>query len=349
MKKTTAIFLAVSILAAMLTGCASQNTSDATTGSASTGTASTGAASTDTASVEKTTIHLGGLKGPTSMGMVKLLQDNEDGTTLNNYDFVMSGSADELTPKILKGELDILAVPVNLGAILYNNSEGAVQLLAVNTLGVIYIVEKGGEAVQTWDDLRGKTIYSTGKGSTPEYALNYLLEKNGLDAKTDVNIEWKSEPNEVVALMANEDDVIAMLPQPFVAVAQAQFSDLRIALDLTKEWDSLDNGSQLITAGLIVRTKFAEEHPDAVANFLKEYSASTEYVNANVEDAAALVEKYDIVKAAVAEKAIPFCNIVCKAGDEMKTAVTGYFEVLNAQNPAAIGGMLPKDDFYYVK
>jgi NitT/TauT family transport system substrate-binding protein len=236
---------------------------------------------------------------------------------------------------------------VNLGAILYANTQGAVQLLAVNTLGVIYVVEKGGQTVTDWESLRGQTIYATGKGSTPEYALTYLLEQNGLDPDTDVTIEWKSEPTEIVALMAAQDHVIALMPQPYVTVAQSKFDDLTVALDLTQAWDDLDNGSQLNTAGLVVRTEFAQEHPQAVAAFLAEYAASTAYVNENVADAAQLVGQYDIVDAAVAEKAIPYCNIVCITGEEMKTSVQGFFQVLFDQNPQAVGGELPGDDFYY--
>lgn len=297
---------------------------------------------------EKTAIRLGGLKGPTSMGMVKLLDDAENGLTKNAYEFTMAGSADELTPKILKGELDVLAVPANLGAILSKNSGGAVQMLAVNTLGVIYIVEKGGETVQTIEDLSGKTVYATGKGSTPEYALTYLLSQHGLDISTDVNVEWKSEPTEVVAQMATEEASVAMLPQPFVTVAAGQLENLRIALDLTKEWEALDNGSQFVTAGLIIRKEFAEANPDAVKTFLEEYAASTAYANEVPAEAAQLIEKYGIVKAAVAEKAIPYCNIVCIAGEDMKQMVSGYFEVLFAQNPKAVGGELPGDDFYLI-
>ena len=293
------------------------------------------------------TVRLGGLKGPTSMGMVKLLSDNDAGETANSYEFTMSGSADELTPKLLQGDLDILAVPVNLGAILAANSDGGVQLLAVNTLGVLYLTEKGGETVTDWESLKGQTIYATGKGSTPEYALDYLLTQNGLDPETDVTVEWKSEPSEIVAAMAGADHLVAMLPQPFVTVAQTKFDDLRIAMDLTAEWDALDNGSQLCTAGLIVRTAFAEEHPEAVAAFLTEYAASTAWVNDNVSEAAQLVGQYDIVDAAVAEKAIPYCNIVCLTGDEMKAAVSGYLTVLYDQNPKSVGGALPGDAFYY--
>ena len=297
---------------------------------------------------EKTVIRLGGLKGPTSMGMVKLLDDAENGLTANAYEFTMAGSADELTPRILKGELDILAVPANLGAILYKNSNGAVRMAAVNTLGVIYIVEKGGETVQGLEDLKGRTIYATGKGSTPEYALTYLLAQHGLDISTDVTVEWKSEPTEVVAQMATEETSVAMLPQPFVTVAASQLEGLRIAIDLTAEWDSLKNGSQFVTAGLIVRKAFAEENPEALKTFLEEYAASTAYANEQPAEAAQLIEKYGIVKAAVAEKAIPYCNIVCITGAEMQQMVSGYFGVLFEQNPKAVGGELPGEDFFLI-
>ncbi len=336
MKKILALLLALTLTAALCAGCGSTSEETTTTD--------------DTAATqeEDVTIRLGGLKGPTSMGMVKLLADNDAGTTTNSYEFTMAGSADELTPKLLQGELDILAVPVNLGSVLYNNSEGSVQLLAVNTLGVIYLVEKGGQTVTDWASLKGQTIDATGKGSTPEYALKYMQEKNGLDPAADVTIEWKSEPAEIVAQMAAQDHVIALMPQPFVTVAQSKFSDLTVALDLTAEWDKLDNGSQLITAGLVVRKEFAEAHPQAVADFLAEYAASTAYVNENVTEAAQLVEQYDIVEAAVAEKAIPACNIVCITGQEMMTSVQGYLQVLFDQNPQAVGGSLPGDDFYYL-
>lgn len=295
---------------------------------------------------EKTTVRLGGLKGPTSMGMVKLLEDNENGLTANRYEFTLAGSPNDLTPALLKGDLDVLAVPVNLGAILFGKSGGAVQLAAVNTLGVLYIVEKGGETVQSLEDLKGKTLYATGKGSTPEYALAYLLAQHGVDINADLTVEWMSEHTEVVAKMAAAENAVALLPQPFVTVAAGQVENMRVALDLTKEWDSLDNGSQLITGGLVVRKAFAEENPEALAAFLEEYAASTAYTNEHPAEAAQLIEKFDIIKAAVAEKAIPFCNIVCVTGDEMKGIVTGYYQTLFDQNPEAVGGAMPGDEFY---
>ncbi|MDD2534219.1 MAG: ABC transporter substrate-binding protein, partial [Eubacteriales bacterium] len=279
------------------------------------------------ADVIATDIRIGGLKGPTSIGMVQLMESAQAGDAANNYTFTIVGSADEITPKLIKGELDIAAVPANLAAILYANTKGAVKLLAVNTLGVIYIVENG-HAINSFNDLRGKTIYATGKGSTPEYALRYLLSENGVEPDRDVTFEWKSEPTEVVGLLAKNKDAIAMLPQPYVAVAQAKLPGLRVAIDLNAAWNSLKNGGQLITGVLVVRDEFARQYPEQIAAFLDEYQVSTQYVNTNVSDAAKLVEKFGIVNADVAAKAIPYCNITYLDGTQMKTAMEGYLNVL---------------------
>ena len=329
------------------TGSPASGGGGASEGSGTSAGTETPATGTPGPAVQPTTIRLAGLTGPTTIGMVKLLDDAQSGDTWNDYEFTLAGSADELTPALVRGDLDIAAIPVNLAAVLYNNTKGAVLLLAVNTLGVTYIVDTG-EDVQSFDDLRGRTIYCTGKGSVPEYALRYLLAENGLDPDKDVMLEWKSEPAEVVAVLGQAGGV-AMLPQPYVTVAQGALPSLRIAIDMTKEWDSLDNGSMLITGALAIRRDFAADHPDQVAVFLDEYEASTAYVNANVAEAAVLVESFGIVKAAVAEKAIPYCNIVCLSGEEMKQAVSGYLEVLYTQNPKSVGETLPGDDFYYTR
>ena len=287
---------------------------------------------------ETNTVKLGGLKGPTSIGMLRLMESD-------TYDFTMGAAADELTPKFLKGELDIISVPANLASILYNQSNGNVEVIAINTLGVIYMVEKGGNEINSFADLKGKTIYATGKGTTPEYALKYLLSQNGL-SEEDLTIEWKNEPSEVVAAMATEDHAIAMLPQPFVTVAQTQLENLRIALDFTKEWDSLDNGSKFITSVLITRKDFAEKNPDAIRNFLNDFEVSVTYMSNHLEEAGALCEQYDIVKAAIAEKAIPYCNMVCITGDEVKASLEGYLKTLYDENKTAVGEKLPLEDFY---
>lgn len=291
------------------------------------------------------------LKGPTAMGMVKFMDDADKGEIdSENYTFSIAASADEVTPKLVQGETDIAAVPANLASVLYQKTNGGVEVLAVNTLGVLYIVENG-ESVQSVADLKGKTIYASGKGSTPEYALDYILSSNGIDPEKDVTIEWKSEHSECVAAITSQENGIAMLPQPFVTTAETKNPSIRTALDLTEEWDKVQQNetqkSALITGVVVARSEFVENNPDAVKDFMTRYEESVDYVNGNVEDAAQLVGNYDIVTAEVAQKALPECNIVFISGDEMKEQLSGYLAVLKEQNPESVGGDVPGDDFYY--
>ncbi len=344
-KKLGSLVFALMLSGAVLTGCSS---------------GSDGAAEVqeDTETAEEPAaapvdVNVMALKGPTAMGMVKFMDEVDAGTVdSENYQFDIAASADEVTPKLIQGEADIAAVPANLASVLYQKTEGGVQVPAVNTLGVLYIVENG-DTVQTAADLKGRTIYASGKGATPEYALNFILEENGLTPGEDVTIEWKSEHSECVAAITQDPSGIAMLPQPFVTTAQAKNPDLRTALDLTEEWDQVMEGkeeqSRLLTGVVVVRTEFAEEHPEAVEDFMARYADSVEYVNSQTEDAAKLVGKYEIVTEEVAVKAIPECNIVCITGEDMKEQLSGYLAVLNEQNPEATGGSLPDDDFYYIQ
>ena len=292
---------------------------------------------------EGLTVQVGALTGPTAMGMVKLLADGKD-----TYEPTILGAADELMPLILQGKVDIASVPANLASTIYNKTEGGVTVLAVNVLGVLYISEFNTEELNSVADLKGKTIYATGKGSTPEYFLRYILTQNGIDPDKDVTIDWKSEPSEVVALLNAEQKGIAMLPQPYVTAAATQLGEgFRVAISLSDEWAALDNGTLCTTAVVMARTAFVEENPQAVETFLEEFAASAQWVNENVADAAALCGEYEIIKAPIAQKAIPNCNIVCITGSEMKDALSGCLQVIFDQNPKAVGGQLPADDFYY--
>ncbi|MDE7229136.1 MAG: PhnD/SsuA/transferrin family substrate-binding protein [Oscillospiraceae bacterium] len=293
---------------------------------------------------EPDVVNIAALKGPTAMGMTKMMNDRET-TGDMSFEFEILAAPDEITPKIAQGTVDIACVPANLGAVLFNKTEGKVQALAVNTLGVLYICENG-DTVKSIDDLKGKTIYSAGKGSTPEYALNFIIKNSGLE--NDVTIEWKSEHAECLAALLANDNSVAMLPQPFVTTAQTKNEGVRVALDLNDEWDKLGVDSSLLTGIVIVRKEFAEAYPHIVRDFLKEYGESVEYVNTNVDAAAELVGKYDIVPAAVAKKAIPNCHIVCVTGSEMKDMLSGYLKVLFDNEPKSVGGTLPTDAFYFV-
>jgi NitT/TauT family transport system substrate-binding protein len=353
MKKLTAMLCAVTLSFALLTGCGQAATED--TKKSETPQATQEAETPEETPIEEesTTVNVMALKGPTAMGMVSFMDKAEAGEiTDNEYSFSIAASADEVTPKLVQGEVDIAAVPANLASVLYNNTEGEIEVLAINTLGVLYIVENG-ESISSVEDLRGKTIYASGKGATPEYAINYILKENGINPETDVTIEWKSEHTECLTALLAEENGIALLPQPFVTTAQTKSDTIRVALDLTKEWDKLqenaENPSALLTGVLVVRKEFAKAHPAAVSKFLDHYKESVDYVNANVEEAAALIEHFDIVAAAVAQKAIPACNITFIEGSEMKEKLSGYLSVLLEQNESSIGGKLPEDDFYYAR
>lgn len=286
--------------------------------------------------------NIAALKGPTAMGMVRMMD-----TASADYHFEIC-AADEITPQLVKGDIDIAALPANLAAVLYNRTEGALKVLGVNTLGVLYIAERG-ENIHSVADLKGKTIYSAGKGSTPEYALNYILSANGLTVGEDVTIEFKSEHSECLAALLNDADAVAMLPQPFITTAMSKAQDMRVALDLTEEWDRLqpEGGSAMITGVVVARSEFIDQNPDLIQQFLADYASSVDYVHSNNAEAAQLVEKFDIVPAAVAEKALPECNICLITGAEMQEKLSGYLNVLYQAAPESVGGALPLADFYY--
>lgn len=324
MKRYTALVLSLVLLASLLAGCHKP------------------------VKEPEAAVRVAALKGPTAMGLVRLMDEAEKGASEGNYTFTVAATADEVTPRLIQGELDLAAIPANLASVLWNNTDGGLTVLAVNTLGVLYLVQKN-FPVTKWQDLRGQTVYCTGKGSTPEYTLRYLLLQNGLDPDSDVTLEFKSEPAEIVAALGEAGSGIAMLPQPYATVAQMNVPGLEICMDLTDEWYKLEGESWLITGVLVARTKFVEENPEAVELFLKEYEASVRFTQENAAEAAALIERFGIVKAAVAEKALPYCNVVCVTGEDMKTALSGYLRVLFSQNPKAVGGKVPADSFYYVK
>lgn len=297
----------------------------------------------------KTEVKIAAMKGPTALGMLRLMEQNENKKSENNYKFALAGSPDEIIPKLTKGKLDMAAVPANLASALYNKTNGKIKVLAINALGVIYIVEKG-NTIKTIEDLKGKNVIAAGKGTTPECALRYMLKQKNIDPDKDLKLTFTSDPAQVVSQLAQGKNTVAMLPQPYVTVAQSKVEGLRIAVDLNKTWNEIDNGSSLVTGTVVARKDFIEKNPQEVKDFLKEYQESTQYANDNVDKTAALSEKYGVTpKAGIAKKALPYCNITFIKGEKMKTAMEGYLKILFDQNAKVVGGKLPDDGFYYVK
>jgi NitT/TauT family transport system substrate-binding protein len=284
------------------------------------------------------------LKGPTGMGMVKLMEDAGTNGKLD-IDFSLSGAPDEAAAKFISKEADIAAVPINLASVIYNKTDGQAVMLAVNTQGVLYVLESGSE-VNSVSDLSGKTIVASGMGSTPQYLLEYLLEQNGIADK--VTAEYKAEHSEVAALLVSGRAKLAMLPEPSVTAALAKNPELRVALDLTEEWNKISD-TALVQGCIIARKDFVEKNPAAVDEFLKSYRESAEFVNNDPAAASILIEKFGILPdAASAEKAIPRCSICCVTGKEMETSAKAMLEVLYGADPKSVGGAIPGENFYYV-
>ncbi len=297
---------------------------------------------------EGLTVRVAGMTGPTSLGLVKLAEDSANGLTQNTYDFDMTyAAADQIVPKLLQGMLDMAALPANVAATLYKNSNGAIQVLAINTLGVVNIVEKG-NTVSSLSDLVGKKIYAVGRGTTPEYGLRYLLAEHNIDFD-DLDIEWFSAATDILPRLKAGENAIAMIPQPFATAACLQVSGLRVALDLNEEWRALGKGARFVTGVMVARREFIEQNPEAVSIFLSEYAASIVYAKDNPTETAPLVVKYGIMaQEPLARQALPKCNLTFLSGTTMKHTLEGYLGTLYALNPAAVGGAMPADDFYYV-
>ncbi len=336
MKKVLSVLSLILALALVFSACG--NVAEETTAEETT--------AEETTAAEKAVINIGLLKGPTGMGAAVLLDNDEKGTANADYKLTLAGAPDVLQAALINNELDMAALPTNVAAVLNKKTEGKVQILAVNTLGVIYLMSAD-DTIKTVSDLKGKTILSAGKGTTTEYVLNYILGENGLTVDTDVYVEYASEHAEVISKAKSGGYEVILLPEPFVTQMKGQDAGFKVVLDLTKEWKAL-GGGELTMGCIAVRKAFLDENPEAVKAFLKDYEASVNAVNADPENAGVIIEKFDIAKAAVASKAIPNCNITLMTGEEMKNNVSAYLKVLFDTDPKAVGGALPADGFYAV-
>ncbi|RGY98539.1 ABC transporter substrate-binding protein [Clostridium sp. AM58-1XD] len=301
------------------------------------------------AAAKDVTIRVGALKGPTSMGLVYMMDQSKAIEGESPYEFSMVTAADELVGKMVKGDLDIALLPANVSSVIYNKTKN-VSVIDINTLGVLYMVSAD-DSVSSIADLKGKTVYLTGMGTTPDYVLRYLLGESGL-SESDVTLEYKSEPAEVAAILKDNPQAIGLLPQPFVTAACAQNESLNIIIDMTEAWDSVQEasaGGSLVTGVTIVNNDFLSSHPEAVEQFIAEHEESALYTSDHPDESAELIAAAGIIeKAPIAKKALPYCNITCITGEAMKRALSGYLNVLYQADPASVGGSLPDDSFYYI-
>lgn len=297
---------------------------------------------------ESQTVRVGSLKGPTSIGLVNLMEDSKNGNSEGKYEFTMETGADTLLGLMTSGQLDIALVPANVASVLYNKTEGNVLVIDINTLGVLYMVSAD-DGINSVNDLKGKKIYLTGKGTTPDIVLQYLLDSYGL-SDTDVTIEYMSEATEALNAIMEDNTAVALLPQPFATAALIKDESLKTVIDTTEAWNAINKDCQVVTGVTIVRKEFLENNKEAVNLFMKEHKLSAEKANSDVETSSTLCETYGIIeKAPIAKKAIPMCNITYIDGNGMMDSLSKYYDVLSEYNIQFLGGSVPSEDFYYIE
>ena len=298
----------------------------------------------------KINVNIAVLKGPSGLGALKLIDDSKGDYLSNNYNVSVRTDPSQIVAELSNGEMDIAALPTNLASTLYNKSSGDIQIVTLNTLGVLYVLADESENVNNVSDLKNKILYVSGQGSVPEYAMDFILSSNGLSPNSDVNIEYKTEHSELASLMISGQCKIGLLPEPFVTQVKSKNPNIKISVDLTREWDNIvKNDSSLAMGCIVVRKNFAENNKEALNKFLNEYKKSVEFTNNNIEEVSVLSETYDIMPRDIARLAIPNCNIVYIDGEEMRSKTKGFLDTLFKFDPKSVGGKTPGEDFYYYK
>jgi len=293
---------------------------------------------------EPANLHIAAMKGPTAIGLLQLMEKSDSDATFDSYEFTLAGAPDAVTGNIINGNIDIACIPTNLAATLFNKTGGNLQIIANVTLGTLYVLTTRGD-INSVADLEGKTIWSSGMGATPQYALEYVLKQNGVTA----DVQYTTENSEIAAHFQTGDADIAVLPQPFVASVLMQNKNVKVALDLTEEWTAINPESGLVMTAVIAQKELIENNPEALSRFLELYSESVEFVDENLDATAKLAVMREIIaNENIAKAAIPECHIVFITGDEMKTLTAGFLEVLYEANPQSVGAALPGDEIYYI-
>lgn len=344
MKKFTAILLALVMLLSV-TACGKEAAPAETAAAPVETTAAVETAAPTEAPVPAAPINVMVLNGTTGFGMANLMDAAANGEAAQEYDFTVETDASNIVAALVNGSADIAALPTNAAAAVYNKTQGGVQVLALNTLGVLYLVTDGSEEITSMADLAGKTVYAPAQN--PSFIFQHLVQANGL---TDVTIDnTYAQPADLNTAVAAGEVSIAVLPEPMVTVARSKNPDLQVALDLTAEWDKVSQPGSLVQGCVVVRKAFAEENTAAVAKFLEEYGVSILDMTENIEDTAAKIEANGIfTKAAVAAKAIPNCNVCFITGEEMKAALAEFMNIMFEVAPASVGGSIPGDEFYCI-
>lgn len=341
MKKLLALVLALAMVLSM-TACAQE---EAQPTAAPTTAATEAPVAPATVAPAPAPVNVMVLNGTTGFGMANLMDAAAKGEASQDYNFTVETDASNIVAGLVNGSVDIAALPTNAAATVYNKTQGGVQVLALNTLGVLYLVTDGSVTIDSMDDLKGMTVYAPAQN--PTFIFQHLCQANGL---TDVTIDnTYAQPADLNTAVASGQVSVAVLPEPMVTVAKSKNPDLVVALDLTAEWDKVSPAGSLVQGCVVVRKDFVLENAAAVNAFLEEYGASIEALTSDIEGTAAKIEACGIfTKAAVAAKAIPNCNVCFITGEDMQAALSEFLTIMHGVAPASVGGTIPGEDFYCI-
>ena len=293
--------------------------------------------------VQKTKIAT--LKGPSAMGMVKMI-DSLNNTPNANVEITIYNEPIQVRKLMLENEVDFAILPTTMGAILYNKGV-PYQLAAIPVWATLYLFGND-TSIKTWDDLKGKRINLMAKGMTPDVLFRHLLIKNGIDPEKDIELDY-SFPTHIDlanAVAAGQAD-LGVISEPLVSLVMQKNKEVYPIFDLNKEWQKINSNIPIAQTALLVKTNFANNNPDKLQEILKNYKQSTNWVNKNQDEAAKLIVKYNILpNIEVSKSSISRSNLNFEEANKIEDQINEYLKIFFKMNPNIVGGKIPDDNFY---
>lgn len=274
--------------------------------------------------------------GVTSLGVAKLVKDRGYA-----YESSLYTDLSEVENLIKNGGADMAAVPVESAARLFNETKGAVKIIAVNNLGVLHLVT-GDESIKTLADLKDKTVYATGKGTAYEHIMNFIFEKNAISPK----VEYVATEAELVTLAIEGKADICIIPEPYATKVVFENTKMKRVIDLSDEWNKFSE-APLVQGVIVARTEYIEQNPEYIEQFLFQNEISVNFLNENIDAGADMLYNGQYFSTFdLARECVPACNLYFMKGEEMKAAVKVVYDVLPAE---LTGGTVSADGICFVQ
>ncbi|MDX9846980.1 MAG: MqnA/MqnD/SBP family protein [Tenuifilaceae bacterium] len=284
------------------------------------------------------------LKGPSAMGMIKLI-DSLNHTSDKRIRVEILNEPIQVRKMVIDGTADFAILPTTMAAILYNRGIDY-QLAAIPVWGTLYLFGTD-TTITAWNMLRGKTINLMGKGMTPDVLFKHLLIENGINPDVDVRLDYRFPTHiDLANAVAAGQAKLGVISEPLVSLVMERNSKIKAIFDLNAEWQKVMDMPIAQTA-FLVKGELANANKELVDRILKSYDYSTQWVNQNPDSAAHLIVKYDILPSVeVARKSIPRSNLYFSRVRSIRMEIESYLNVFYQMNPDIVGGRLPDENFY---